>query len=115
MGTEIKLTTNIVVNGRRYASVDEMPADVRALYERALPSAPRSGADPLLNVAVKSKARFVVNGQEYSSVADMPPAVRRLYQQAIRQAVPRILSWVTGILLLAWLVVIVVRRVMSAP
>ena len=49
----IKVTTNvrtrIVVNGKEYHSVDEMPAQVRAAYERALAQAEggtSSGGEP---------------------------------------------------------------------
>jgi len=51
--TVIKVTTNvrtrIVVNGKEYRSVDEMPAQVRAAYERALAQAEgrtSSGGEP---------------------------------------------------------------------
>jgi hypothetical protein len=115
MGSEIVFKTNITFNGRKYASVEEMPAEIREIYERAIEPMPRSGADPLLNVSVKSKVRYVVNGQEYSQVADMPPAVQRLYRRALWKTAPVIFSGIVGVLLLAWLVVIVIRHMTSHP
>lgn len=44
-GTHFKATvTEIVVNGKRYDSVDAMPPDVRRTYEQAMARLPTSGA-----------------------------------------------------------------------
>jgi hypothetical protein len=115
VGSEITFRKDIVFNGRSYTRLDEMPPEVRKLYEQTMESMPRSGADPLVSVRVNRQTRFVVNGREYSSVEDMPPEVRQLYRQAMWRTAPRILGWLTGVLLLAWLAVIVARRLLSTP
>jgi len=45
----------IVINGKEYHSVDELPPDVRALYDKAM-------ASPNKHVTVK---RVTVNGVDY--------------------------------------------------
>jgi len=62
----------IVVAGRSYNSIEEMPAEVRRVYDLA--------------VAAKSededhdRLKIVFNGQEYEGLDKMPPDVRKLYQ-----------------------------------
>ena len=75
----------IVFNGREYASVDEMPADARATYERAMDGLAgdlRASGGSDRHVRVRTRTRIVVNGQEYASVAKMPADVQRLYRIA---------------------------------
>ena len=65
----------IIVAGRAYNSVEEMPSEVRRVYDLAV--AAQNEAD-----AVSIKVVF--NGKEYPSLEDMPEDVRKLYvnQQA---------------------------------
>jgi hypothetical protein len=72
----INIRRKIVVNGREYSSVEEMPEDVRRAFERAMAGA--SGGD-LAGV----RPRIVFNGREYASVDQMPEDVRRLYDDAM--------------------------------
>jgi outer membrane murein-binding lipoprotein Lpp len=85
---KIALRTRIRFNGQEYASVDEMPADVRQGYERALSMMGGAKHGSLLTIAGKgtsaaapvgSVTKIVFNGQEYSSVEQMPVDVRQLY------------------------------------
>jgi hypothetical protein len=62
----------IVVAGKSYASVEEMPAEVRRVYERAVETRNQEHAD--------ARVKLVFNGQEYDSLDSMPPEVRKLYQ-----------------------------------
>jgi hypothetical protein len=82
----------IVVNGREYASVDEMPAAERQLYESALASltgdAAKSGIQPHVNV--QTKTRIVVNGKEYRSLEELPPDLRRIYETATKSGANRL-------------------------
>ena len=97
----------IVVNGREYSSPNEMPADVREGYERAmaaladkndngipdilethLGTLTRSvsegvsgGSSALPATTVVSTQKFVINGHEYDSIDQMPPEVRRQFEQ----------------------------------
>jgi hypothetical protein len=87
----------ITVNGRGYNSIDEMPPDVRAEYQRAigmLADEDGNGVPDILergNVSVSSSGpgkeftssvitsqTFNVNGQEFSRWEDVPPEIRQL-------------------------------------
>lgn len=77
MLTNVKVVkTTLRVNGREYASPDDLPADVRRAYERALDE---SGNDRIAG----GNGKIVVNGQEYHDVSEMPAAVRELYQDVM--------------------------------
>ena len=88
-------------NGAEYDSVEAMPPDVRAQYEKVLESLKQTGGDEVLSAlqrvssggslgvggTIKATYReIVVNGKKYGNVGDMPPDVRRLYEQALGQA-----------------------------
>jgi hypothetical protein len=98
----------IVIDGKTYNSVDEMPADVRRSYEeamRGLGSAPPAAQDPMqaLNylftdannngipdimenqpaINIAGGTHFVVDGRTYNSVDELPPDARARYEQAM--------------------------------
>jgi hypothetical protein len=62
----LNVTRKIVVNGKEYHSLDELPPEVRALYDKAMASGKKE-------VTVK---RVVINGQEVAGMDDMPADVR---------------------------------------
>lgn len=76
----------IRVNGKEYASAEEMPVKVRQAYARAVGETAvlRSGA----RLAAKLNAKIISNGEEYSSPGDMPVAERRLYQDTLAALLP---------------------------
>ena len=82
----------IVVNGREYASVDEMPAAERQLYEGALASLAgepaKSGIDH--PVTVNTKTRIVVNGKQYGSLEELSPDIRRIVETATKSGANRL-------------------------
>ena len=78
--------------------MDEVPAQDREMYERAMASLGAGGAS---DVKVRTKARIVVNGQEYASVDSMPADVRRLYELATAVVERKVFGWATP---LGWLV-----------
>jgi len=82
----------IVVNGREYASIDEMPAAERQLYESAMASVTgdpaKTGIEP--RVTVRTKTRIVVNGKQYGSLDELPPDVLRLYETATKNGGSRL-------------------------
>ena len=81
----------IVVNGREYASVDEMPAAERQLYEGALASLaaePKSGTEH--HVTVNTKTQIVVNGKEYGSLEELSPDMRRIVETATKSGANRL-------------------------
>jgi hypothetical protein len=62
----------IVVAGKRYASVEEMPAEVRRVYDLARASQETAETAP--------PVKLIFNGKEYEGLDSMPPDVRKLYQ-----------------------------------
>jgi hypothetical protein len=78
--------TNIRFNGREYANADEMPADVRAAYDRAVDEMPplHSGA----RLAAKLNAKIIVNGNEFSNAGEMSVDDRHLYHEALEALFP---------------------------
>ena len=62
----------IVVAGRAYNSVEEMPAEVRRVYDLAV--AAQNEAN------VQDSIKIVFNGREYADLDSMPEDVRKLYQ-----------------------------------
>jgi hypothetical protein len=77
MEFKLKVTRKITVNGKEYASADELPLELRKRYEAAL--AGGQGEPP-------KSTRIVFNGTEYDSPEHMPPEVRRLYDLAVAAA-----------------------------
>lgn len=59
----------ITVAGKTYASIEEMPAEVRRVYDLAV--AAKSEADQL---------KIIFNGKEYAGLDSMPEDVRKAYQ-----------------------------------
>ncbi len=80
----------IVFNGREYGSVDEMPSDARAIYEKAVASLSGSAPAGVDQVSVKTKTKLVVNGKEYGSLDDVPKDVRTLYDFAMQGGTGRL-------------------------
>ena len=68
------------INGREYGSVEEMPPETRAVFEKG--SALATGGDRTTG----TKARIVFNGVEYENVDEMPTYARNLYDQAMKAA-----------------------------
>ena len=84
MNTRTK--TNIRFNGREYANADEMSADVRAAYDRAVDDLGllHSGA----RLAAKLNAKIIVNGNEFSNAGEMSVDDRHLYHEALEALFP---------------------------
>ena len=76
----------IEFNGCEYASVDEMPVNVRAAYERAVHETPvlHSGA----RLAAKLNARIIVNDAEFNHAGEMSVGDRQLYHEALEAVFP---------------------------
>jgi RNase P/RNase MRP subunit p29 len=82
--------SRIVVNGREYGGVEEMPPDVRQAYERmrnALVDSDRDGVPDMFegkrgNVVSVTRHKIVVNGREYGGADEMPPDVRHAFERA---------------------------------
>jgi hypothetical protein len=76
----INIKRRIIVNGREYSSVEEMPEETRRAYERAMANVSREG-DAVRPAAPQTKITF--NGKEYGDVDEMPEDIRRLYNDAM--------------------------------
>jgi hypothetical protein len=99
----------IVIDGKTYNSVNEMPAEVRSRYEQAMrtlkdqdgnriPDA-LEGRDMLADInrngisdsientpgapIVANSIKVLVDGREYNSLDDLPPEARANYEQAM--------------------------------
>ena len=99
----------IVINGKTYNSVEEMPEDVRKQYEQAMNSLKNKNRNQILdafesmniladkdrdgipdtfenmssNVVVSGNMKIIVDGKEFNSLADLPADVRARYEQAM--------------------------------
>lgn len=98
----------IVIDGKTYKSVEEMPEDVRRNYEIAmgqLADNDRNGIpdalENLTNLAdqnknampdafegltsnvITSSTKIIANGTEYNSLDELPPDIRAKYEQAM--------------------------------
>jgi len=84
----------ITINGREYDGPDEMPADVRHLYEDAMRQAlpalkdqDGNGVPDLFEGTGSGRARtflssrITINGKTYRGVEEMPPDVRETYER----------------------------------
>ena len=131
MEIKTSVKTKIVFNGHEYGSVDEMPEEVRRLYRDVIALAAKGG----LNIKRSSKTEFKFNDKVYKIADEMPPDVRLAYDTVMKKidanqhgipdafergrpadASPRrslfsVVSMVSLIILIAWLVVIILRRV----
>jgi hypothetical protein len=84
--------TKIVINGREYKSIDQMPPDVRRQYLELMGTlgedANHDGVPDVLqkpgspNVIVKESIEF--NGRKYNSRDELPPNVREILNRAER-------------------------------
>jgi hypothetical protein len=96
----------ITVNGQHYDSPDEMPPNVRRLYELALqaatPAATSAPGEPHegesthviagsgfgVNTRIVTRTKFVVNDHTYKNLDGLPANVRVLAEDAMKQAPP---------------------------
>jgi hypothetical protein len=85
------MNPKLIVNGKTYNSVDEMPEDVRKQYEQAMNSLKDEDKnqipDAFENISsknvVSSSMKIIVNGKEFNGLEDLPPDVRARYEQAM--------------------------------
>jgi hypothetical protein len=88
------LEKKIVVNGKEYASVDELPPEERRLYESAMqmlgdrdgdgvPDLLQQGAGTA-DISV-STTQIVADGRVYRDASELPPEARARYEAAMRR------------------------------
>jgi hypothetical protein len=90
--------TKLTVNGITYESVNDMPPEVRSVYDKMMAKLPeladRDGdgipdlaqrEGPSLHGRTTVRKTIVVNGTSYSDENAMPPDVRQIYEEAMRR------------------------------
>lgn len=78
MAIKMIVKPKIVVNGNTYESPEQMPPDVRALYDKAMA---QETAHPGV---IKRSGKVTFNGTEYENPDQMPPEIRQLYDDALK-------------------------------
>ncbi len=102
------MANTISFNGTDYASVDDMPVEVRTAYDRIMSLAQTqkggSAGGPKISIKVSTNMKLVHEGKVYNRTDPMPPEVRAKFDQAMAQidknhdGVPDMLeSYVPGI------------------
>lgn len=74
MTTNIKVVRKIIVNGVEYHSLEELPPDVRAKYEKAIGAGLHGGV--------------TLNDQQYASLESLPADIRQTVDDALHPAGP---------------------------
>src|SRR5262245_65570761 len=103
------METRITVNGVEYRSVDEMPPDVRAEYDRMMSMLADRDGDGVPDVlqgqlthestrstnsinligSVSKISTITVNGKQYDRLDDVPPELRQLIDRARASGTPK--------------------------
>jgi hypothetical protein len=81
MKINININKKFVVNGKEYKTVEEMPPEVRAVFEKA-----RSGVSigDLLKGAINVNTKTSVVSKTYGNAEELPKDVRVLYDKAMK-------------------------------
>ena len=95
---KVNVSTKITINGREYSSVDEMPPEVLAIYEKSmsmLADRDGNGIPDIMeggNVKITGGANFkmvsavsrkiTVNGKNYNRFDDLPAEVQQKFREA---------------------------------
>jgi hypothetical protein len=76
----ISFKTKILYNGKEFSSVDELPPEIRAIYERAL----ANRQNKLMSTGTKVLTQLVVNGHEVQSTKELSEDAQKLYTDAMQ-------------------------------
>jgi hypothetical protein len=83
MSININVKHTFKVNGKEYSSTDEMPPEVREIFQKAM--AAKTGSGQQMSAAV-TRTKIFFNGTEYASIDKMPQDVRQLYEKVLKAA-----------------------------
>jgi hypothetical protein len=75
MAINFSLQRKIIINGKSYTSLEEVPEELRGVFLQAMAA---KSSD--LHLAAGAKLKITFNGKEYSRVEDMPDGERRAYE-----------------------------------
>jgi hypothetical protein len=81
MDVKFNVKYKFKVNGKEYSSLEEMPPDIRDVYEKAVN---KDGGIGHGNISSISPGKIVFNGQEYESVDSMPADIRQMYETIMK-------------------------------
>lgn len=70
---------------KTYGSIEEMPPDVRRMYERALQEAKSDKPAMPSHARNATSQRIVIDGTAYHSPAEMPDDVRKIYERMFKK------------------------------
>jgi len=76
----ISFKTKIRYNGKDFSSVDELPPEMRAIYERAL----ANRSNKLMSAGTKVVTQLVVNGHEVESTKELAEDEQKLCADAMQ-------------------------------
>lgn len=76
---KFNIEKKIIINGKEYNSIDEMPEDLRQAFQKAL-----SGFGN--KIKVNKEAKFVFNGKEFKGVEVIPPDEMETFKNLIKAA-----------------------------
>jgi hypothetical protein len=79
MAIKVTLDRKLVVNGKDFKSIDELPENVRQVCENAISSG-TSGHGNFV------KTDIIFNGKHYTDIDAMPQEARDFYRQALQAA-----------------------------
>ena len=87
MDVKFNVKYKFKVNGKEYSSLEEMPPDIRDVYEKAVN---KDGGIGHGNISSISPGKIVFNGQEYESVDSMPADIRQMYETIMKTVIIRL-------------------------
>jgi len=80
MNVNVNIKRKFKINGKEYNSIEEMPPDIRATFEKAMSSQAGTG------IPTMTQTKIIFNGTEYQSIDAMPQDVRQLYEKVLKSA-----------------------------
>jgi hypothetical protein len=83
MNINVKLKRKFRIGNKEYNSIEEMPADVRETFEKAMVS--QTGSGDVIN-RTSTRTKIIFNGTEYESIDAMSKDIRELYEKVLKAA-----------------------------
>ncbi len=81
MNIKINVKRRFKINGKEYNSIEEMPGDIREIFNKTMNS--QAGIGHKISHAAE-RTKIVINGTEYDSINAIPQDVRRLYENMLK-------------------------------
>ena len=81
MPIKVNIKTHIRVNGVEYNSPEEMPSDVRKVYDKAMQTAGTQSVGG--SSAPATGTKIVFNDKVYTQAEDLPPEIRQVVENVM--------------------------------